>query len=146
MFSTNNQDNQNILNAISPVINTDRRSEEENIHTNTSIIEQDISSDNYKKQMEKFSEEKLKFFRIFLWYIYSDKYNWKSLAHSIYHIEYLINHLDNYQIKQFIQKQFQILLNYFILFIKNLITIQIKSQKQNQSSAIKYNKKYFSLY
>ncbi len=93
--------------------------------------------------MENFSKEKLKFFRIFLWYIYSDIYNWKSLAHSIYHIEYLINHLDNYQIKEFIQKQFQILLNYFILFIKDLITIQIKSQKQNQSSTIKYNKKIF---
>jgi len=93
--------------------------------------------------MENFSEEKLKFFRIFLWYSYSDIYNWKSLAYSIYHIEYLINHLDNYQIKEFIQKQFQILLNYFILFIKDLITIQIKSQKQNQSSTIKYNKKIF---
>jgi hypothetical protein len=106
-------------------------------------MEQEIMNDNSKKFIEKFSEEKLKFFRLFLWYYYSDIYNWKFLAQSIYHIEYLINKLDNYQIKEFIQKQFQILLNDFILFIKDLITIQIQSQKQKQSTKIKYIKEIF---
>jgi hypothetical protein len=112
---------------------------------NTMNVDQNSLIDNYQNQIEKFSDEKFKFFRIFLWYIYTDIYNWKSLAYSIYHLEHLINNLNNYQIKEFIQKQFQILLNYFILFIKDLITIQIKSKKQNQSSEIKYIKRKFSL-
>ncbi|CAF1055630.1 unnamed protein product, partial [Rotaria sordida] len=98
--------------------------------------------DNYKKQIEQYEiiliymnnleefKDKWTFFRLFIWRFYLDIYNWKSLAHSIYHIEYLINNLDNYQIKEFIQKNFKNLLNYFILFIKDIITIQIKSEKQ----------------
>lgn len=89
-----------------------------------------FSIDNQNMIIDKYlnENEKLKFFRIFLWYIYSDMYNWKFLAHSIYHIEHLIKKLNNYQIKDFIQKQFENLLNDFILFIKYLITIQTKSQ------------------
>jgi hypothetical protein len=75
--------------------------------------------------------EKLKFFRRYLWnYFHSNVYNWKSLAYSIYHIEHLINHLNNYQIKNSLEKQFRYLSDYFILFIKDLITIEIQSTER----------------
>ncbi|CAF0727356.1 unnamed protein product [Rotaria sp. Silwood1] len=120
------------------------------------IITHDLI-DNYKKQIEHYEiilpymnnleefKDKWTFFRLFIWRFCLDIYNWKSLAHSIYHIDYLVNNLDNYQIKEFIQKKFKILLNSFILFIKDIITTQIKSEKgplkdqttkQNESSRI----------
>ena len=116
--------------------------EEKLNHIKNEMITNDVI-ENYKKEIDKFHslliyindleefEEKFQFFRLFISRFYSDIYNWKSFAKSIYHIEYLINNLDNYQIKEFIQKQFKILLDYFILFIKDLITIQIKSHKQD---------------
>ncbi|CAF3089850.1 unnamed protein product, partial [Rotaria sp. Silwood2] len=105
------------------------------------IITHDLI-DNYKKQIEQYEiiltymnnleelKDKWTFFRLFIWRFCLDIYNWKSLAHSIHHIEYLINNLDNYQIKEFIQKKFKTLSNYFILFIKDVITLQTKSEKQ----------------
>ncbi len=75
-------------------------------------------------------DEPLKFFRIYLWYIYSNVYNWKSLAYSIYHIEHLIHHFDNYQIKNLLEKQYRNLSDYFTLFMKDLITIEIQSSKR----------------
>lgn len=75
----------------------------------------------------KFSNEKLKFFRFFLWYCYSDIYNWRRLAQDIYHLEHLIIHLDNYQLKEFFKDNIQNLIKYFTQFMKYLITIHIQS-------------------
>lgn len=72
----------------------------------------------------------LKFFRFFLWYCLTEVYNWKSLAYSIYHLEHLINRLDNYQIKKFLQEHFFILSEHFTSFLKDLITIQMSQSKQ----------------
>ena len=72
----------------------------------------------------------LKFFRFFLWYGFTEVYNWKSLAYSIYHLEHLINRLDNYQIKSFLQQHFPILSKHFASFLKNLITIQMSKSKK----------------
>jgi hypothetical protein len=123
------------------------------IHLKQSLLQEKISKiqnevlthdliDNYKKQIKIFEpllsytncldelKEKLDFFRLFIWRLCSDTHNWKFLAHSIYYIERLINNLDNHQIKEFIQKPFKIILNEFILFVKDLITKQIELQKQ----------------
>jgi hypothetical protein len=82
--------------------------------------------------------EKMKFFRC-----YSNVYNWKSLAYSIYHIQHLINHFDNYQMKNPLGKQFQYLSDYFILFIKDLITIEIQSTEK-KSSSLQFNYSFHS--
>jgi hypothetical protein len=81
---------------------------------NKSIIDQD------KIETILINMNDLEFFRLFI----SDIYNWKSLVRSVYYVKNLINNLDNYQIKEFIQKDFESLFNYFVLFIKDLITIQ----------------------
>lgn len=115
-------------------LNRDENSIEENIDQNRrdhfsdgTIVQPEEEMRNEKS---KDRIEKMKFFRVFLWYFYSEIYNWKSLAYSIYHLEHLINHLDNYQIKDFIQRSFRDLLDYFTLFLKDLITIQIQSSKR----------------
>jgi hypothetical protein len=81
---------------------------------NKSIIDQD------KIETILINMNDLEFFRLFI----SDIYNWKSLVRSVYYVKNLINNLDNYQIKEFIRKDFESLFNYFVLFIKDLITIQ----------------------
>jgi len=142
----------NILLKIDDIRLKQMKLEEKLNHIENQAITHDLI-DDYKKQIEtfqplltfinkfeEFPEEKLKFFRTFLWHFCSDVYNWRSLAYSIYHIEHLIHNLDNYQIKEFIQKQCKVVLNDFILFIKDLITLQMKLQKQeNESSKIKYD-------
>ncbi|CAF1255045.1 unnamed protein product [Rotaria magnacalcarata] len=104
--------------------------------------------DNHKKQIDQYQilltcidnlqefKDKWAFFRIFIERFCLDFYNWKSIAHSIYHINYLINNLDNYQMKEFIRSYFMNVFNSFLSFVKYLITIQIKPQKQQPSDQI----------
>ncbi|CAF4495852.1 unnamed protein product [Rotaria socialis] len=116
-------------------------------HVQKNLITRNLV-DNYKKQIDQYQilltcmdnlqefKDKWAFFRIFIERFCLDLYNWKPIAHSIYHINYLINNLDNCQMKEFIRSYFVNVLNSFILFVKYLITIQIKSQKQQSSDQI----------
>lgn len=125
-------------------------------------IEKDIITheliDNYKKQIEQYQvlltyidnlsefKNNWPFFRTLIWKLCLDDCNWKSLIHSIYHIEYLINNINHYQMKEFILNNYKIVTNSLMLFIKDLITIQINPQKhrfhgeeQNVLLDIKYD-------
>ena len=85
-----------------------------------------------KKMMDETSDSSLmKFFRRFLYDFYSHMSTWKSCAYVIYHLEHFIIHLDNYQLKTFLHEHFQIFSRHFISFVKSLITIEIRSSKEN---------------
>ncbi|CAF1025422.1 unnamed protein product [Adineta steineri] len=131
--------NANICQEINDLRLKQKELEEKLKNIEYDVIKKD-EIDNYRKQIEKYQSvltyknklecfpgENLEIFRIFIWNLCSDVCNWKLLAHSIYHIEHLINNLDNYQLKEILKKQFQILLNEFKLFMKELINLQIKS-------------------
>ena len=117
---------------------------EDKMHHTQSNLKVDNLLVNDKKQIEQFQtfliytnsldefKDQLKFFRAFIERFCLNTHNWKSLANSIYRTEHLINNLDNYQIKEFIQNKFHALLDSFILFVKDLISIQIKSKRHEQ--------------
>ncbi|CAF0862265.1 unnamed protein product [Adineta ricciae] len=75
-------------------------------------------------------------FRKYLWNFCSDVYDWRSLARSLYRLEQLIQQLENYQLREIIEKDFKILFREFTLLIKDLITMQIKSETRQIDQSI----------
>lgn len=115
----------------------------------------DVSIDQYQKQIEKFQpllkymdclkdlkekylheeeslEEKLKYFRLFMFQLCPDTQHWKSLARGIYRVKQMIKSLDNYQVREFLQEAFRIPFEQFIGLMKELITEQMNSQAQTR--------------
>ena len=83
---------------------------------------------------EAYLDESMKFFRLFMWRLCVDRHNWKVLAHSIYRIDRFITSLDNYQIREFIEKPFKRLLDDFIAWIKHLIRTQVNGDRRTNDT------------
>ena len=83
---------------------------------------------------EAYLDESLKFFRLFMWRLCVDRHNWKVLAHSIYRIDRFITSLDNYQIREFLEKPFKSLLDEFITWIKHVIRTRVKDDRRTNGS------------
>ncbi|UJR25587.1 hypothetical protein I4U23_006931 [Adineta vaga] len=136
MFPLNNQDDEILSQKtmpknISSIDENDIVSKVNELHLKQIELEEKFHEIKNETEQSSSLQDKLNIFRQYIWNCCSNVYNWKSLVRSIYHLKHLIYNLDNYQIKQTIDKDFKILFNDFILFLKYLITIQMKSIKVN---------------